>query len=55
MDPTRRSELGQQLVYAAEKGDLSGVESLIAQGADMNHADSDPRVSILPLWYDYYQ
>jgi hypothetical protein len=55
MDPTQKNELGQQLLYAAERGDLAKVESLIAQGADVNHTDTRAGVSVFPLWCDYYQ
>jgi hypothetical protein len=47
MDPTRKSELGQQLLRAAYDGDLSRVESLIAQGADVNHTETNEGVSTL--------
>jgi hypothetical protein len=53
MNAKQKSQLGQQLLYAAERGDLSAVESLIAQGADVNHTDDG--VSVFPLWCDYYQ
>jgi hypothetical protein len=55
MDLKRRSELGQQLLDAAGDGDLSAVESLIAQGADVNHTDIREEVSVFPLWCDCYQ
>jgi hypothetical protein len=55
MDPTQRSELGQQLLGAAERGELSTVEILIAQGADVNHTDTTEGVSVFPLWCGYYQ
>jgi hypothetical protein len=55
MDPTQKSELGQQLIEAAWRGDLSKVEFLIAQGADVNHTDTRAGVSVFPLWCDYYQ
>jgi hypothetical protein len=54
MDPTQKSELGQQLLYGAGDGDLAEVESLIAQGADVNHTDTELYVSVFPLWCDYY-
>jgi hypothetical protein len=56
MDPMKKGELGQQLLCAATDGDLSVVESLIAQGADVNHRDTrEGLVSVFPLWCDYYQ
>jgi hypothetical protein len=55
MNPELRCELGQQLLHAAWKGDLSEVESLIAQGADVNHTDTSEKVSVFPLWCDGYQ
>jgi hypothetical protein len=54
MDAKQKSELGQQLTSAAVRGDLSVVESLIAQGADVNHTDITG-VRVFPLWCDYYQ
>jgi hypothetical protein len=54
MNGKQKSELGQQLCAAAEKGNLSKVESLIAQGADVNHTDTREGVSVFPLWCDYY-
>jgi hypothetical protein len=51
----RKNKLGQQLIDAAKKGDLSELESLIAQGADVNHPDTTKWVSIFPLWCDFYQ
>jgi hypothetical protein len=51
MDAKQKSELGQQLVYTAQRGDLSEVESLIAQGADVNHTDTRKGVSVaLMVW-----
>jgi hypothetical protein len=55
MDPKQRSELGQQLIEAAWRGELSVVESLIAQGADVNHTDTREGVSVFPSWCDYCQ
>jgi hypothetical protein len=55
MNAKQKSELGQQLLTAAMRGDLSEVESLIAQGADVNHTDTDDGVSVFSLWCDYYQ
>jgi hypothetical protein len=56
MNDKRKSELGQQLCDAAGRGELSTVESLIAQGADINHTDTRRRVSAIlsafPLWCD---
>jgi hypothetical protein len=37
MDARQKSELGQQLLDAAWMGDLSKVESLVAQGAAVNY------------------
>jgi hypothetical protein len=54
MNPLQRSELGRQLCEAAEKGDLSALESLIAQEADVNHTDTD-YVSVFFLWRGSYQ
>jgi hypothetical protein len=54
MNVMRKSELGQQLLGAAERGELSVVESLIAQGADVNHTDTRAGVSVSFLWCDYY-
>jgi hypothetical protein len=55
MDAKRKNELGQQLCDAAVRGHLSVVESLIAQGADVNHTDTREGVGVFPLWRDYYQ
>jgi hypothetical protein len=51
MDSQRKGELGQQLCDAAADGKLSRVESLIAEGADVNHIDTDPNVSTVHLPY----
>jgi hypothetical protein len=51
----QKNKLGQQMIDAAKKGDLSELESLIAQGADVNHTDTTKWVSIFPLWCDCYQ
>jgi hypothetical protein len=54
MDARQKSELGQQLLDAAWMGDLSKVESLVAQGAAVNYR-ATIGVSVFPLWCDYYQ
>jgi hypothetical protein len=55
MNAKQKSELGQQLLYGAGDGDLAAVESLIAQGADVNHTDTSEEVSVFSLWCDCYQ
>jgi hypothetical protein len=55
MDVERRSELGEQMLIAASRGSLFRVESLIAQGADVNYIDPRAGVRVFSLWCGYCQ